>query len=320
MMGFRSESKLLKSTTGLHIEDLGRSGRHIEICYSLKSVESSSDVALPWSIRQCTVWHSMDLITGQSTWIVVKANDVISQAMQQRSEKMQTSKRMCPAKRSSALVDCIEMHKTVCNWVSDNWHWYINDLETYLQEKTRQAISFSAEPLPKTSTTAWPGPAPSCATGSMPNPQPFSPKRSWSLRTLVRDRTMSGSTYAESSGVIPPSTISSVPNPQEPTGFGDFSFRDLQSVQFVEERSNEALLILKTDVSVLGDLTEEYRRLAAVIRDDPALAFDDLDATIQAFERQASRIEKDLKMQMSRLRTLLSVTADRKSLVSQASV
>src|SRR5688572_3951480 len=48
--GFREDTRLL--STGLIIPNLGRSGREIRLCYSLKSVEASNgNTSWPWSIR-----------------------------------------------------------------------------------------------------------------------------------------------------------------------------------------------------------------------------------------------------------------------------
>lgn len=154
LMGFRSESQISKQARGLRIDSLGRSGRHLEFCYSLKSIESSSGDPLPWSIRQCSVYHHLDLVTGQSVWIIVKANQVISDAIQRRSKDRQEARLLDMNTKRSPLVASIELHEIVCGWISDNWHWYINDLETYLQDKTRRAISSSAEPSALISNTA----------------------------------------------------------------------------------------------------------------------------------------------------------------------
>src|ERR1700731_4228660 len=48
--GFREETHLLLAEKSLQITELGRSGRDMCMCYSLKSVERSEAQDWPWSI------------------------------------------------------------------------------------------------------------------------------------------------------------------------------------------------------------------------------------------------------------------------------
>lgn len=314
LMGFRSESQIHKTARGLRIPQLDRSGRHLEFCYSLKSVESSpGQRPLPWSIRQCSVYHRLDILNGQSTWIVVKANKVISEAMERGSKHALEAGTNT---RHSPLAASIELHKAMCSWVSDNWHWYINDLESHLQEITRRALTSSAEPATPFCSPTSPTLAPAVESQSPQTPRLQTLKKTFSWKT-ARERTMSGSTFAEVD-TIRSACIAPALAVHDSTGFAKFSFHDLQNVSYVDETINEALLILENDVSVMRDLVDEYRRLAAVLRDEPVPMCNDYEPAISSLIQQVARIEKHLAMQMSRLRTLRSVAADRKSLVSHA--
>lgn len=311
LMGFRSESQLARYSTGLQIDNLGRSGRHLEFCYSLKSVERASEKPIPWSVRQCSVYHHLDLTTGQSVWIVVKANKVISEAMQRLSTELLESGR-----KPSPLAASIELHKIMFGWISESWHWYINDLECYLQDETRGALSTSAEPSTPYIDPVAPILLPSRTESPPPMSRISSMKRNFSWRR-TRERTMSGSTITH--GAIGLSNFAlSTPAVAESSGFENFSFRDLQIVHFVEEKTNEALLILRNDITVLRDFAEEYRRLATVLGAGATPQVGDYESTIADLDQLVNRIERHLDMQISRLTTLLSVTADRKSLVSHA--
>lgn len=64
--GFRQDTCLAEFERGLQIPELGWSGLGIQLCYGLKSVETSlSQPEWPWSIRQCAIHHSLDLESGR---------------------------------------------------------------------------------------------------------------------------------------------------------------------------------------------------------------------------------------------------------------
>jgi hypothetical protein len=75
--GFREQVQLKPHPACLSIPGLGRSGRHYQLCYNLKSVyrkkQSHENVKLDeWSIRQAAVYHQFDVEHGTTLWIVTK--------------------------------------------------------------------------------------------------------------------------------------------------------------------------------------------------------------------------------------------------------
>nr|OQO20387.1 hypothetical protein B0A51_13271 [Rachicladosporium sp. CCFEE 5018] len=80
-----------------------------------------------------------------------------------------------------------------------------------------------------------------------------------------------------------------------------FSFEHLQEVHFVEEKANEALLIIQANMSVLRDLSAFYSDTVKTIRAiSDTKIFD-----VREFERSIAVAVKDLAMQQSRLEMLL---------------
>ena len=94
----------------------------------------------------------------------------------------------------------------------------------------------------------------------------------------------------------------------------EFSFSDLQRIQFIEEKANETLLVLKANITVLTELRQHYRSLLESENWPPELGLE-CKCEIDRFEKRVSHIENDLRMQQSRTETLLRLLADRKSLV-----
>lgn len=98
------------------------------------------------------------------------------------------------------------------------------------------------------------------------------------------------------------------------TSHEDFSFSDLQRIQFIQEKVNETLLVLKVNVNVLTELRQHYRSICESDGWPRELALK-CKGDIFRFEKRVIAVEKDLQMQQSRTETLLSLLADRKSLV-----
>ncbi|KAK3047554.1 hypothetical protein LTR09_011059 [Extremus antarcticus] len=92
------------------------------------------------------------------------------------------------------------------------------------------------------------------------------------------------------------------------------SFDQLQDVHFVEEKTNEALLVVKGNQDVLDSLRQHYQDSFDMLRYD-----DDLDVSqfqaIPRFRDRVERVQKELVMQQHRLETLLKMIADRRSLL-----
>lgn len=305
-MGFQSENHLDASNKGLIIPRLGRTGRHIEMCYSLKSVESSSDLPLRRSIRQCSVHHFLDLKTWKSTWVIIKANDLISEAVQHYSDECRKTRLSSAEKEPSIPASSLGIHGILAAWSGDNWHWYISELESYLQSASRPALSASWEiPAPPPSSDSTPTKAES---------QKRPPTRMGSIKVFGRSQTQRVNSMPapkQANTLQPEGNF----QPPQTTGFDGFSFKDLQNVQFVEEKTNEVILVLKSNSNVLKDMINQYRMISTNPLCSDVLP-KDFEAAVTRFQQRIEIIQKDIDLQIARAQTLLSVTAGRKSLVS----
>lgn len=323
LMGFRSESRIFPSSIKFPIHELGRSGRHLEFCYSLKSVERTgkecSDPRQDWSVRQCSVHHSFDLDTEQSTWIVIKGNRVISDRFQERVREDLNGDCGSLGIPFSLFAASLALHRILAAWASADWHWYISDLEDYLKEKTEGALSasFEVELFPSSGTLA-----------REKERVPISKRQrtiSWKKAKSTM-RALPWSIWRKDGSILPTraSTFTSEMSPTVPeaTGFDEFSFRDLQNIQFVEERSNEMATILQANSRVLNDLKREYHDLSSSLTDN---GFTDEQqkawrAPITSFEKCISSVDQDLVMQQARVESLLRLVADRKNLVRRLAI
>lgn len=340
LMGFRSESRLYKSDRRFPMHDLGRSGRHVELCYSLKSVERTTKEirekikpAKDWSVRQCSVHHSFDLETDQSTWIVIKANKVISDDFRESVKIDARGDAGATHTPPSLFAASLQLHRILAAWSSDNWHWYISDLESYLKQKTDRALSasFKVELFPSIGTIQNDSP-PVLISQKTRTLTWQSVKRAVTWPKRRRDLTLRNIKGAikwlagqrESPGLPTQANSSEIemsPTIPEATGFDKFSFQDLQDIQFVEEKANEMATILQANSRVLADLTREYTDLETCLHfgdefKDKEEQRHSWSVAIAAFKRSIQSVDQDLVVQNARVDSLLRLVSDRKNLVS----
>ena len=69
------------------LKALGRSGKQLQLCYNLKTIEIKSEPGTDiskqdWSIRHVAVYHQLDLETGKTLWILTRGGLDIKAAIQ----------------------------------------------------------------------------------------------------------------------------------------------------------------------------------------------------------------------------------------------
>lgn len=306
--GFRHDSHVRKLDSGLKLPEIGRSGKDIRLCYNLRSAEkSAAQEEWPWSIRQSSFYHSFDMETGRSIWMIVKGDQSVKRRVMSATKSNTAPELAFFSSEERAFCETLDTHMIFCDWSGENWRWYINFLEGALQDTTRRILSVSVETISS----------------------PMFEKASF----LTTQRTISpieeipwspGSERATPALTIQPSPLGS-PNPEVPSlrsnetrtskNQNEFSFSDLQRIQFIEEKANETLLVLKANTNVIAELKEHYLSLL-----DPEVGPSSdwqgrWKVHISRFERRVAAVENDLQMQQSRAETLLRLLADRKSLV-----
>ncbi len=314
--GFRHETSVTDDDLGLRLPELGRSGREIRLCYSLKSVEpSKGQQHWPWSIRQSAVHHSFDVETRRATWIVVKGDQLMKKRIKSATKSLGLSGASSLWTFDRVFASTLAMHMILCDWCGENWRWYINFLEEQLQARTRRTLS--------------------TMVGNLPSPvaeENFDQHGKCSFPIMKGKLSEPGFEKVhiqQLNSVKPPVPASqSLPpfTPQHPVLLDEsreqpeheaqpeFSFNDLQQLQFIEEKVNETLLVLEVNASVLAQLRQCYLSIIAP-ESQPGELILKWRGDIVQFEKRIANIENDLALQQSRVRTLLRLLADRKSLV-----
>ena len=112
----------------------------------------------------------------------------------------------------------------------------------------------------------------------------------------------------------PPELPPELEGDKDPDADDKFEFADLQRIQTLEETTQEALLVLRLNISVLEELKGHYHYITNHAS-FPKKMKDACESDINKFEKCISRVEKDLRMQQARAEILLRLVAERKTLL-----
>jgi len=306
--GLRHETRLSVDEKALQLKELGRSGHDFRMCYNLKSVETStSQENWQWSIRQTATYHSFDIGTGKAFWTIIKGDQLIKRRIKSATDPKTHPNLDLVTSPSLAFEATLSTHLIIFDWCGESWRWYINHIEEAQQAITRRALLMSFD-----------------RPANRPSPSPHRAATSPPTNTIKRTLTKIVRRAASATGTLTPSIpmtarpSPSVPPPdfeQDPDNNESFSFSHLQDVQFYEEKVNEALLILESNINILTSITVFYEDLF-VNADFPGQIIRDCSGHLTRFRKTTMGIVDDLNIQRSRARMLLSTITDRKSLVS----
>jgi len=312
--GFRHEDRLSTARRGLDIQELGRTGRDIRMCYGLKSVEPSrARDDWPWSIRQTATYHSLDIKTGKSLWIIIKADQLIKRRMEAATKPRNAYRIDSFGSTINALSSSLSTHLILFDWCSENWRWYINFLEQALENTTRRTrlIRFDTPTrvTPKNAITMQ-------GNQDLASSSLTTEKTGLSLSSQRTTRPPRRAPQEQPPPTtLPELTANSVLAAEQSNGEADFSFSDLQQVQFFEEKANEILLVLEANINVISELKEHYQEVVAS-EDFPYVLRQECAGDIKRFQQGIASTVSDLRMHYSRTKTLLQTLTDRKGLVS----
>lgn len=314
--------------------------KKIQVCYNLKSVEpSDTDV---WSIRHCAVHHSFDMKEVRTSWITVKGNGLMKQRIESAISNHGPQGASDFKSIDRAFNASLETHLIFCDWSAENWRWYIIHLEDNFQHMTRKTLSapvhvpilpalesdrFTVIPRTNTGRTDRSKISMFSRTQSQTTENAF-------RKTALKHRLSTPRTYTNPDTGIsqplppdedkdeddderesPPKPNDNKPEDENP----DFSFDKLRKVHEIEEKANEAVLVLKQNISILAQLKQYYKSTSNHKSFPKDLADSCKDAT-DDFALRIDGLENDMQTQILRLETLLRLLGDRKTLVKQIMV
>ncbi|KAI6313895.1 hypothetical protein MCOR14_002265 [Pyricularia oryzae] len=126
----------LCSPTRYAIPPLGRSGRQLRLCYNFWAAETNEvgEGEPGWFFRQTATYHSLDVETGKSFWINVKANDVMGRRMEEIVEDEARPSKSSPRDEqvSKTLLNSLDLHMVAAEWSTECWPGFTQDIEAEL--------------------------------------------------------------------------------------------------------------------------------------------------------------------------------------------
>ena len=252
---FRHEIRLCGDNQGLKIPQLNRSGNTIQICFNIRAPAiTGQNLAWRWSVQQTAIYHSFDIGSGQSIWILLKGDERLAD---QTIDPLQ-SDRFPELRRFKSPDECFATAlKTLGmfgQWANENWQEFVHDLEVVVRELTDPFLY------------------------GTPNLPPAFERAPLSIEKNV------------------------------------FGFDDVRHAEVIEERVNDAILILKTLKSVFEQMRSFY--LSFLKADGtPESLKENCRMHLRAFELAISGIEDEMELSQARLQALLNRLANRKQMV-----
>lgn len=144
--GFRSEMNFDDGDTRLVLLQMGRSGRELRMAYIMRGVERvPSQTSWPWAIRQSAIYHSFNIETERSVWLVVKANKVLKKRIATLCEDQALYPAECHEDDLRSFDSSLISHLLVCEWASEQWRWYVSYIESQVQDLTRDVLTESVD-------------------------------------------------------------------------------------------------------------------------------------------------------------------------------
>jgi hypothetical protein len=158
--GFREQVRLKTPSSEHVMPELGRSGKHFQLCYNLKGVqfkhENNENIKLnEWSIRDCAFYHQFDVEYGTTLWIVTKGGrDVLDRYDELTGPKGRPDDKEFHDPPSS-FRSTLAAHLLYCNWSTEDWRWYIVWLEHVVEQEVSIFITKDANANMRLFRAAW---------------------------------------------------------------------------------------------------------------------------------------------------------------------
>jgi hypothetical protein len=306
--GLYHESRFTSDQPSLELPQLGRSGKCFQMCYNLKSVESSSvQPHFPWSVRILAVHHSFDVVTGKTFWTIVKGDELIKRRIKTatRPSNRESLDISSPSMSFSLTLD---VQLIIFDWCREKLRWYISFFEELQEETTCRAL-----------TTSFDRPSARSPIEPLMNVSTDSPSNLKRRLTQLKRRVASATgTLSEP---FQPSFPQPTPPPREfepdPRDTQIFSISDLQSMVKYEEKIKELLLVIRSNIKIVTGVKLYYMEVI----ESPEFPNEIKTGSrrkLEDFSKAVTSIVNDLEMQYSRADMLLSTLTSRKGLVSAA--
>lgn len=143
--GFRGKTRLTTpprpETVAL---DLGRSGRHIQMCYNLISVTCLTPPTAAmkdkqWSRRPVALYHRFDVVEGNALWVITSGGRYFRGRLEDTVGLPGRAEDRDYSTLEAAFRSAFAVHALAAHWAKEGWPTYIQ----WLEEVIEQSVSFA---------------------------------------------------------------------------------------------------------------------------------------------------------------------------------
>ncbi|KAK6845643.1 hypothetical protein PG995_015753 [Apiospora arundinis] len=255
-----SEVRNIFMGLGQAIPELGRSGNALRQSYLLRSVERIEDEAnWNWSIRQVAVYHSFDTKTGRSLWINIKGNDYLKQAIW---DDTMSGKTLQNNSVEFAFQTNLTLHMIYIQWCVENWRWFVRYIESEIQPYMLNVLMAPVENEPYFKSNPR-GPwrvetSQSAKFSEMISEASAGTPSYWlgKIKGLPTKWNQEADPEKNTLGMGPGSKKRHKPAVLDLEGL--FSFTELQELTKLEERMEEAILVIRLNIKTLQSIKRYY--------------------------------------------------------------
>lgn len=146
---YKEQYQLSSTNANMALPELGRSGRHFQLTYNLKSVVCKSKSGTPnllqeWYVRQGVIHHQFDITTGRAFWLICHGRNELKEEV----ERLTGAKARPQDRDFSTRLTCfqasLEVHLMSAHWAVQGWRPYIQWLEDIVEEKVSYLRSLTS--------------------------------------------------------------------------------------------------------------------------------------------------------------------------------
>jgi hypothetical protein len=147
--GFRGKTRLSEpprpETVAL---DLGRSGRHIQMCYNLKSVTcitppKTAMKDMQWSRRPVALYHRFDVVEGNALWLITSGGRYFRDRLEDTVGLPGRAEDRDYSSLEAAFRSTFVVHAVTAHWAKEGWPAYIQWLEDVIEESVSSRNVFA---------------------------------------------------------------------------------------------------------------------------------------------------------------------------------
>ncbi|KAL8713930.1 MAG: hypothetical protein Q9220_002076 [cf. Caloplaca sp. 1 TL-2023] len=279
---FHQKTHLTARNGTFAIPELAWSGREIQVCYNLKAAEPSGSES-QWSIRDCAIHHTWDLENIRADWIIIKGNDWVRRRIEEQTGAGSGVTPLSFETLDRAFAASLATHLLLCEWAFESWRWYIQSLESQIQNTSRRTLTapVTVPQTPKSRNSEFHMPSRTNTQRTYHSVVPGVSRISTVLsgrstidpekQKIPEHRSYVNPDTGLSQPLPPHITVHNQPEaaPEQPKPNAgdpedqDFSFSRLQKIQHVQEKAHETLLIIRLNMSIISQLKQYYHHIFA---------------------------------------------------------